>query len=392
MDRINILDRNLEEIEEFDDSINRSVVEVIKLTKDSYNAIASESDKNIQSTQIEQDTVEEIKDETSNFDLFSINYDSVNKAFNVNAKAIKETEHMIENSDNKYSNVMPKIDVEEVDKEKIEKTVESSFDFYNINQDSINAENEVTDMELEQNNDEKYDDISIYDEAEFEDSKLDDLVGTNEQAEEDNTDKEEVNLNSSLDNNHINKNIIPEIQNYFSNYELDGAINNSFDSLPEENYSENTTRDLFDEISSSIENEDITASELSKLSQKLSMIFSKNKQLENANEELNREKEAAVDELNNVMEQQHAAEVRKTEIKEKFDMYVNNLEQMNEKLEENTSKVKEEINEVKAKTEKIKSDVTATERYSSNIIEMLSDYGYGVDNTYSSQNGKGKAA
>lgn len=390
MDRINALDRNLEEIEEFDNSTSRNVVEIIKLTKDSYVAIANENDRQIamMNEKTEEPKVEENKKfESSNFELNEIKSDSVTKANDVNAKAIKETESMIDNSDVHYSSISSSIDVNEVDKEEIENVVESSFDFYNINEDDNVTE---TEFDSKDNVDEdSYEENVDYEEIPQE-TTLDNLVSSYDAVDS---------YEETLDDNEINSenaevvesenNIVPEIQNYFMEHDFDGAIDVDSQETNVEYSDEKATKDLYDEISNSIDNDNITISDLNELSQKLNTVISKNKQLTSTNEELTKEKEAAVDELNDVIEQQYEAEKRRTAIIDEYNNMLNDIQHENEALEETTNKVQEEIKEVRAKTQEIKSSVSETEKYSSGIIDMLSDYGYGISNESS---GKAKAA
>ena len=378
MKNIELVDRDSEQIEDIDSSVTRGVKRVIKLTETTiemsdsiYNKFLNQDNEETKKYSESNEIIQKDND-MSGFTLTSVGVSSIEETryAKSSSKAIKESDAMIGNTDMKYSGVLSKnefedIDVNKVNTEEITNTVESSFDFYNINQDESDYET---------------DDLNETDEN-YEESTLDNLVNS---YEEEQSVVEEPELEDSSDYLAVEENIIPEIKEYFSNHDVDGTISNVQTEM-DDNYetnddSENKTQDLFDEIASSIDDENITIGDLNELSQKLNQVFSKNKQLTNANEELSRERDAAVDELNGVMEQQQEAERRKAAIIEEYNSMVSDLQHENEELEETTNRVQEEINEVKARTKEIKSNVTATEKYSSDIIDMLSDYGYGTAN------------
>lgn len=388
MDRINVLDRNLESVEEFDNLVGRNVIEVIKLTNGSYNAIASENDRQLAMMNHEPKksavAVEENgKFESSSFELYNISSDSVSKTGNV--KAIKETQSMIDNTDKKYSLVPSQISIDQSNTVASENVVEDGFDFYNINQDETSVDK--YDVSNEVFND-SYEQSGSYEEIPEEvivpeDSTLDNLVNSYEKVELDAKTEEDSISSNSKSVEKDEDNIIPQIKNFFMENDIDGVIdaNNQDDKF--EFNEQKDTQNLFEQISNEID----TASDISELSQKLNAIVSMNKQLTSTNEELTREKEAALDALSNVTEQQYEAEKRKAAADDKYRNMINLYQQKNEALEEKNSKEREEINEVKAKTEEVKTNVISLEKYSSGIIDMLSDYGYG-----SSEEGHRKVA
>lgn len=388
MDRINVLDRNLESVEEFDNLVGRNVIEVIKLTNGSYNAIASENDRelammNHEPKKSDVAVDENGKFESSSFELYNISSDSVSKTGNV--KAIKETQSMIDNTDKKYSLVPSQISIDQSNTVASENVVEDGFDFYNINQDETSVDK--YDVSNEVFND-SYEQSGSYEEIPEEvivpeDSTLDNLVNSYEKVESDAKTEEDSISSNSKSVEKDEDNIIPQIKNFFMENDIDGVIdaNNQDDKF--EFNEQKDTQNLFEQISNEID----TASNISELSQKLNAIVSMNKQLTSTNEELTREKEAALDALSNVTEQQYEAEKRKAAADDKYRNMINLYQQKNEALEEKNSKEREEINEVKAKTEEVKTNVISLEKYSSGIIDMLSDYGYG-----SSEEGHRKVA
>lgn len=383
MDRINVLNRNLDEVNEFDNAASRNVIEIIKLTSGSYNAIASENDRQLSiiNENKENNKIVEtnIQPEDSTFELYSVEWDNVIKANGIKTKAIKETQSMIDNSDKKYGLVLPKIDVNNVDSKEIADVVENNFDFYNIDE-NYNAEdvptndNNITPTEEEYRADDYYQEIPE-DTAIPEATALDSLMNTNVVSDTIESEGFENESTKEIENTSSEDTIIPQIQNFFMEHDLNGVIdsNNEVSETPNKEIS---TDNLFEQISNEID----TASDISELSQKLSAIISMNKQLTSANEQLNREKEAALNELTNATEQQYEAEKRKAAADDEFKNMIDLYQQKNEALEEKNNKEREEINEVKAKTEEVKTNVISLEKYSSGIIDMLSDYGYGSSN------------
>lgn len=342
----------------------KGVIEKIKLTEQSKNkidAIYNEFRKSVYNvndnsdlaqTEVKEDSAVEksIESDESEFELVSPNCMQIEKStFRPSSRAIKLTEVMVNNTVEKYAESVPKVDVNDINSDEIANTVEENFDFYNINQKS-----EV--------NDELYDasENDSKQEEEFienpEESTLDNLVNSYENNSI--NDNEQPLFGSS--NTEIESSIVPEIKDYFQNNSFDGIISdNVVNDTNEEVYVEQSNDDLFNQVSSSIDNENTTIEELDKLREALQMERERRARLTQELEE--KQMAAAVAEK----EEQEAEREKQAKIVE-YNEELNALRSENAGLQEQTKIIEE-------KTQETNSNVVNMRNYVSALNEIMMD-------------------
>lgn len=342
----------------------KGVIEKIKLTEQSKNKIDAVYDdfrKSIYNVNVNSDIAQnEVKEDSATeksiesddfeFELVSPNCEQIEKStFRPSSRAIKLTDVMVNNTVKKYTESVPKVDVNDVNTDEIANTVVENFDFYNINQQPDTSENDNFYKEDDKQN--ENDSIDIQEE-----STLDNLVNSYEN-ESINEDEQSI-LDSS--NSEIEKNIVPEIKDYFQNNNFEGIISDNVVSNDEEEvYAEQSNDDLFNQVSSSIENENTTIEELDKLREALQMERERRARLTQELEE--KQMAAAVAEK----EEQEAEREKQAKIVE-YNEELNALRNENAGLQEQTKIIEE-------KTQETNSNVVNMRNYVSALNEIMMD-------------------
>lgn len=387
-----IVDRDYNERFEGVTSRDRGITEKIKLTEQSRNNMDNRYEKTIGQKDNEKsaNTIETKNNENVENNMELINVDlpeyEVSHVIPTSKKAIKFAEYMVENTDNKYSEVVPRVSVENVDVDEIEDTVSESFDFYNINQPE---ETESTIDSIE-----NYEPIESYDEQVSEESTLDNLVNSQEEnvgnetyyaGEEEITPSIEDNKQSQYTEETVDPsdNIIPEIQDYFSSHDIDGSISDEIDDTIVEQEAndmpyEQSDVDLYNEVSNSIESESATIEDLDKLRQALQSERAMNVRL---TQELEEKQMAAAQAER---EEQEAVKEQEAKIIE-FNDELNAIRNENAGLKRQTQIIEEQ-------TQKTNSNVINIRDYVSALDRIMNDSGNYADKSSSISEGKGRVA
>ena len=135
-----IVDRDYSEKFEGVTSRDRGITEKIKLTEQSRSNMVSKFEKvvgqKVNEEPINESVTEKVENKENNVELIGVSQSDyeVSRVIPTSKKAIKFAEYMVENTDNKYAEAVPQINVDNVDTNEIEESINSSFDFYNINQ------------------------------------------------------------------------------------------------------------------------------------------------------------------------------------------------------------------------------------------------------------------
>ncbi len=261
-----LVDRNVDGIGDTNSSETKGVIEKIKLTEQSENNMDASYSKVIMKNEndVKEETNTTIVEETrDNQDDSNYNMVGFKPSYLKNSeRAIKFAEEMVNNTKKSYDKSIPEVKVEGVDSERMMNTVESGFDFYNINQE----ENKDAETTVDAEESIEYEPFEINDEVQ-ENSALDNLVDESESdVQLNNTESTE----DSILSDSVESSIIPEIRNYFAENKLDDSINEGAisENIGEEAMLES---DLYSKISDSLDNEDniVTIDDLNELRQAL---------------------------------------------------------------------------------------------------------------------------
>ncbi len=367
-----IVDRDHSEKFEGVTSRDRGITEKIKLTEQSRNNMVSKFEKavgqKVTEKPINEVINEEVENKENNVELIGVSQSDyeVSRVIPTSKKAIKFAEYMVENTDNKYSEAVPQINVDNVDTNEIEESINNSFDFYNINQPEEIDTNSVS-------ND--YEPSEDYEQPIEEESTLDNLVSSQEETydepyyagEEEITPNVEENEETySTEPEKVNESIVPEIQDYFASHDIEGSINDEFDNeiveTDEKTY-EQPSLDLYSEVDSVLNDSSSTILDLNEVREKLQNERARKARLTQELEE--KQMEAAQAER----EEQEALREQEAMIMAYNDEY-SALINENEGLEEQTRIIEE-------KTQETNSNVVSIRDYVSALESIMNESSYG---------------